>query len=263
MKAVLFDYGGVLTEPMGPMFAAVAADCGAEVADLVALLVGGYGDGDHPWHRLERGELPFDALCRWAADEGGRRGWRLDLRRMLDHLHVVGFRPALLERITDLRRRGYRTALVTNNAREFGPYWKDRLPYDDLFDTVVDSCEVGVRKPDPRIYQLTLERLGGLAPDEAVLLDDFEVNLEAARAIGMHGVAVGDDTDAALAELERLLDDGALADRGRVTSSSPYPGSPSHSRATIVSRTGHAPAGSFGPSRSAPKANSQGISADQ
>jgi len=221
VKAVLFDYGGVLTEPMGPMFAAVAADCGAEVADLVALLVGGYGDGDHPWHRLERGELPFDALCRWAADEGGRRGWRLDLRRMLDHLHVVGFRPALLERITDLRRRGYCTALVTNNAREFGPYWKDRLPYDDLFDTVVDSCEVGVRKPDPRIYQLTLERLGGLAPDEAVLLDDFEVNLEAARAIGMHGVAVGDDTDAALAELERLLDDGALADRGRVTSSSP------------------------------------------
>ncbi|HMC81213.1 MAG TPA: HAD-IA family hydrolase, partial [Acidimicrobiia bacterium] len=144
-----------------------------------------------------------------------------DLAGLPDHLRAVRLRPAVLDRIADLRRRGYRTALVTNNAREFGPSWKDRLPYDDLFDTIVDSCEVGVRKPDPRIYQLTLERLGVLAPDEAVLLDDFEVNLEAARAIGMHGVAVGDDTDAALAELERLLDDGALADRGRVTSSSP------------------------------------------
>ena len=67
------------------------------------------------------------------------------------------------------------------------------------------SSEVGLRKPDPRIYHLTLERLGGLAPSEAVLLDDFEVNVEAARAIGMRGVAVGHDTDAALAELERLL----------------------------------------------------------
>jgi putative hydrolase of the HAD superfamily len=205
VKAVLFDYGGVLTEPMGPMFAAVAAECGAEVPELVALLVGGYGDGDHPWHRLERGELSFEALCRWAADEGDRRGWRLDLTRMPDQLTTVGFRPALLDRIADLRRRGFRTALVTNNAREFGPCWKHRLPYDDLFHTIVDSCEVGLRKPDPRIYELTLERLGGLAPDEAVLLDDFEVNLESARAIGMYGVAVGDDTDAALAQLERLL----------------------------------------------------------
>jgi len=223
VKAVLFDYGGVLTEPMGPMFAAVAADCGAEVADLVALLVGGYGDGDpdHPWNRLERGELPFEDLCRWAADEGRRRGWRLDLTQILDHLMAVGFRPALLDRITDLRRRGYRTALVTNNAREFGPCWKDRLPYDDLFDTIVDSCEVGLRKPDPRIYHLTLERLGGLAPADAVLLDDFEVNLVAARAIGLHGVFVGDDTDAALAALERLLDDEPQPDLGRVTSSSP------------------------------------------
>jgi len=206
VKAVLFDYGGVLTEPVQSMFTAIAADCGAETDELAAFLVGGYEDGDHPWHQVERGELSFAELCRWAAEEGNRRGWRLDLRRMLDHLHVVGFRPALLERITDLRRRGYRTALVTNNAREFGPYWKDRLPYDDLFDTVVDSCEVGVRKPDPRIYRLTLERLGGIDPGDAVLLDDFPVNLTGARAVGLHTILVGADAGAALDELEHLLE---------------------------------------------------------
>src|SRR5205823_2984372 len=74
VKAVLFDYGGVLTEPMQRMFAAIAADCGAETAELAALLVGGYEDGDHPWHQVERGELPFAELCRWGAEEGHRRG---------------------------------------------------------------------------------------------------------------------------------------------------------------------------------------------
>jgi len=207
VKAVLFDYGGVLTEPVESMFAAIAADCGAETAELAALLVGGYEDGDHPWHQVERGEIPFADLCRWAAEEGNRRGWRLDLRQVLEHMAAFEFRSAMLERIVDLRRRGYRTALVTNNAKEFGPVWKQQLDYDSLFDTVVDSSDVGVRKPDPRIYHLTLERLGGLAPEEAVLLDDFEVNLAAARAIGMRGVFVGADTDAALAELERLLDE--------------------------------------------------------
>jgi hypothetical protein len=88
------------------------------------------------------------------------------------------------------------------------------------------------------IYRLTLERLGGLAPHDAVLLDDFEVNLAGARALGLQGVLVGADTDAALAELERILDPGAggcppdkggvsrsqppaQPDRGRVISSSP------------------------------------------
>jgi epoxide hydrolase-like predicted phosphatase len=207
VKAVLFDYGGVLTEPVESMFAAIAADCGAETAELAALLVGAYEDGDHPWHQVERGDLPFADLCRWAAEEGSRRGWRLDLRQVLEHMAAFEFRSAMLERIVDLRRRGYLTALVTNNAKEFGPVWKQQLDYDTLFDTVVDSSAVGVRKPDPRIYHLTLERLGGLAPEEAVLLDDFEVNLAAARAIGMGGVFVGADTDAALAELERLLAD--------------------------------------------------------
>jgi epoxide hydrolase-like predicted phosphatase len=204
MKAILFDYGGVLTEPVQAMFAALATDCGAELADLAALLVGAYEDGDHPWHRVERGEISFDELCRWGTEEGNRRGWRLDLARLPGHMAALQVRPAVADRIAELRRRGYLTAVVTNNAKEFGPVWKGQLDLN-LFDAVIDSSDVGIRKPDPRIYHLTLARLGGVAPEEAVLLDDFEVNLAAARAIGMHGVFVGPDTDAALAELERIL----------------------------------------------------------
>jgi putative hydrolase of the HAD superfamily len=206
VKAVLFDFGGVITEPMGPMFAAVAAASGADAAELAALLIGSYDAEDHPLVRAERGELDFDEVCRWAADEGARRGWRLDLRVMIGYLESIALRPAVLDRIVDLRLRGYRTAVVTNNFKEITALWRARVDVDGLFDIVVDSCEVGVRKPDPRIYHLTLERLGGVAPDDAVLLDDFEVNLAAARAIGLQAILVGPDTDAALAELELVLE---------------------------------------------------------
>lgn len=205
VKAVMFDFGGVLTESMGPMFDTIAASAGADAAEVAALLLGGYDAEDHPLHRLEVGKATFTELCDWARAEGADRGWRLELAPMIEHLETVALRPAMLDCVESLRRRGYRTAVVTNNFKEITALWRARIDIDRLFDTVIASCEVGVRKPDPRIFHLTLERLGGLAPEEAVLLDDFEINLSGARAIGMHGIHVTADTGAALAELERLL----------------------------------------------------------
>jgi putative hydrolase of the HAD superfamily len=205
VRAVLFDFGGVLTEPMGPMFAAVAAAAGAEPAEVAALLIGAYDTMDHPLNRLEVGQATFAELCDWARTEGDRRGWRLDLAPMVSLMEAIPLRPGMLEYVESLRRRGYRTAVVTNNFKELSALWRAKVDVERRFDTVVDSCEVGVRKPDPRIYQLALERLGGVAPGDAVLLDDFEVNLVGARAVGLHTVHVGDDTAAALAEVERLL----------------------------------------------------------
>jgi epoxide hydrolase-like predicted phosphatase len=92
------------------------------------------------------------------------------------------------------------------DAAEFRDLWRPLLPLDELFDVVIDSSEVGVRKPDPRIYHLTLEHLGGLAPERALFLDDFVGNVEAARALGMHGIVVGPDHEPAMAELRALLD---------------------------------------------------------
>ena len=205
MRAVLFDFGGVLTEPMGPMFAAIGAAAGADPAEVAALLLGAYDTEDHPLTRLEIGKATFTELCDWGRAEGDRRGWRLDLAPMVSLMEAIPLRPGMLDHVESLRRRGYRTALVTNNFKELSALWRARVDVERLFDTVVDSCEVAVRKPDPRIYRLALERLGGVAPGDAVLLDDLEVNLAGARAVGMHAVHVGDDTDAALAELERLL----------------------------------------------------------
>jgi HAD superfamily hydrolase (TIGR01509 family) len=80
------------------------------------------------------------------------------------------------------------------------------LPTAELFDILVDSSELGIRKPDPRIYRHTLAELGGVSAQEAVFLDDYRANVEAARRLGMHGIVVGSDPADALAELDALID---------------------------------------------------------
>ena len=105
-----------------------------------------------------------------------------------------------------LRERGLRTALLTNNVREWEPLWRAKLPeLDDIFEVVVDSAFVGMRKPEPEIYELTLERLGdGVVAEECLFVDDIEVNCEAARALGMRAVRFVDATQA-IAELDSAL----------------------------------------------------------
>jgi putative hydrolase of the HAD superfamily len=95
----------------------------------------------------------------------------------------------MIQLVRDLRGRGVRAALLTNNVREWEPLWRSKLPeVEELFEVIVDSAFVGVRKPDPAIYSLTLERLGGVAPERCVFLDDLEVNCEAARELGITAV---------------------------------------------------------------------------
>jgi putative hydrolase of the HAD superfamily len=102
-----------------------------------------------------------------------------------------------------LKDRGYRMAICTNNVREWEPLWRAKLPVEEIFSVVVDSGFVGVRKPEPEIYALTLDRLG-VAPDAALLVDDIELNCEAARALGMQAVWFR-STDQAIEEIESAL----------------------------------------------------------
>jgi putative hydrolase of the HAD superfamily len=204
--AVLFDFGGVYTPSPFAAFERVAAELGVRPARVVEIVFGPYDrDTDHPWHRLERGELGFgearETIMALAAEEG----LELDpLQVLLGMGSERAARAPLVERTRSLRGEGYRTALVTNNAREFRESWRSLLPLEELFDVVVDSSEVGVRKPDPAIFHLALERIGGVAPQRAIFLDDYAGNVEAARRLGMQGVLVGDPAQA-LAELEHLL----------------------------------------------------------
>jgi putative hydrolase of the HAD superfamily len=205
VRAVIFDYGGVITEPIHGLFERLAEGSGASLAEVAMLLIGSYAENlDHPWHRLERGEIPFDEVCRWASEEGARRGWQLDLGSMPALMNELTIRPQALDYVRSLRARGYSTGMITNNVFEFGDTWKGMLPLDELFDVVVNSCDVGLRKPDPRIYRLALERLGGLEPGEAAFLDDFPENVRGAEQVGLRAIHVT-DWQAAIDRLEKML----------------------------------------------------------
>jgi epoxide hydrolase-like predicted phosphatase len=206
--AVLWDFGGIFT---ASPFVAVEAYARAQDVkfDVFAEVVfGAYDtDTDHVWHQLERGEVAFlEALVRIQSDAEAA-GFRFDTSELLSMMVVDEVdRSAVVDAVRSVRSKGLRTAIVTNNIREFGDAWRALIPLDELFDVVVDSCEEGVRKPDPAIFRAALERLDVGDPARAIFLDDFPGNVAAARVLGIHGILVGEDPASALAELRELVE---------------------------------------------------------
>jgi putative hydrolase of the HAD superfamily len=206
IEAVLFDWGGVLTESPLPGLATIAVSAGAAPPELADLLVGGNGEnGDHPMHRFERGEITLAELTDWGRREGALRGWDLDLSQIVSLVAELPARPAMIDYVAALRDQGLRTALITNNAIEVADLWRAKLPIDELFDAVVVSCDVGMRKPEARIFAATLAALGHVRPEAAVFLDDTAENAIAAADFGIRAVLVGKDPADAIRQVERIL----------------------------------------------------------
>lgn len=206
ITAILFDFGGVLTpSPFGALRAWHAAR-GIDPELGLQTLFGPYDrDTDHPWHQLERGEIPASSAIARIRQAAAAQGFDLDLPSMFRAMGgSAAIRQEVVSKVLALRAAGYRTALVTNNIKEYSSTWRAQIAVDDMFDAVVDSSAVGVRKPDARIYRLALEQLGA-QPQESVFLDDAPGNVEGARAVGMRAILVEDDYARALAELDALL----------------------------------------------------------
>jgi epoxide hydrolase-like predicted phosphatase len=193
VRAVFFDFGGVfITSPFAATAAAAEARGMAE-QDLMELIFGAYDrDDDHPWHRLERGELAFDVANAEIAELAVSRGYgRIEPIEVLMSLaHGYELRDFMIDLVRDLRAQGIATGIITNNITELGSAWRSLLPIDELFDDVVDSCEVGMRKPNPAIFHLACERLG-VAPAQSAFIDDHQGNVAAAAAVGMRAVWCG------------------------------------------------------------------------
>jgi epoxide hydrolase-like predicted phosphatase len=208
IRAVLFDFGGVFTPSPFEGARAYGAQIGASPERVLELVFGPYHDDtDHPWHRLERGEIALADARNAIVALGRAEGVDADPFKLFASMASGprGAYPAMVERARAVVARGYRTALVTNNVLEFRDAWRGMLPADELFQVIVDSSEVRMRKPNPAIFRHTLERLGDVAPHECLFLDDAASNVEAAEKLGMRGVVVKSDLAEALAALDALL----------------------------------------------------------
>jgi putative hydrolase of the HAD superfamily len=213
IEAVIFDYGGVLSTTPFAGIAEYERKMGYPERSLAQLLFGKGAspqgptdEPDHDWHLLETGRLTLDEFhVRLVERSEAALGQPLDLGDYAQFLRElgVGVHWMMVHRVRELRADGYRTAILTNNVKEWGNYWKRSIPLD-LFDLVVDSCDVGLRKPDPAIYELAAERLG-LPPAACVFVDDLPGNLKPARALGMGTVVHRGDAAQTLAEVSELL----------------------------------------------------------
>ena len=164
--------------------------------------------GRNPLHELEKGAITEDEFLGSIEQEMGGGVSLRELHQVyFDHLQP---NEAMIDFVRSLRvERGMRSALLTNNVREWEARWRAMLPeIDEIFEVVVDSAFVGMRKPDPAIYELTVERLGdGITPADCIFIDDVDVNCQAAREVGMAAVLFH-STEQAIAEVEALLDGG-------------------------------------------------------
>ncbi|XP_004595440.2 acyl-CoA dehydrogenase family member 10 [Ochotona princeps] len=203
-KAVIFDMGGVLIPSPGSVAAEWEVQNRVPSGTIVKALIRGGENG--PWMRFMRGETTredfleeFERHCSEMAEAPVRVASFFSL---LTSDRVAKQFPVMTEAITQIRARGLQTAVLSNNF--YLPDGTSFLPLDrNQFDVVVESCLEGVCKPDPRIYQLCLQRLGR-QPSESVFLDDLGQNLKTAASLGIRTMKVR-DPESAVQELEALL----------------------------------------------------------
>lgn len=207
IATVISDFGGVLTTPLVSSFAAVQDDTGIPMEELGRAMARiSEREGRHPLFELETGRLSEDDfLAKLGEELQPTLGHRPEMHRFAEiyfqALHPNGEMIALMR---DLKASGLRMAMLTNNVREWEPRWRSMLPVDEIFELVVDSAFVGMRKPDPEIYELTLERLGGPEPASCLFVDDIEANVLTARELGMAAVHYRHN-EQAIAEVRSLL----------------------------------------------------------
>jgi putative hydrolase of the HAD superfamily len=220
IRAALFDFGGVIAD--GPFEAFAAYERQHALPDGLIRRINATNPDDNAWARLERNQVDVDGFAERFEAEARHLGFTVDGHQVLGLLtgSVTGegapagrLRPAMVEAVRRCSERLV-TGLLTNNFVPVdrigsGGLGGPRLEADPvaevlaLFDGIVESSRVGVRKPDPRFYEIACALLE-IEPSEAVFLDDLGINLKPARAMGMLTIKVG-DPDEARAELEQVV----------------------------------------------------------
>jgi putative hydrolase of the HAD superfamily len=207
LRGVISDFGGVLTTPLMTAFTRIGETYGMgweRLGGAITALTEEHGV--NPLHALETGRLTeHDFLSRLERALARDGGPPIELHGFGQaYFDALDPNTELIDHMRDLRGRGLRMAILTNNVREWEPLWRAKLPVDEIFDVVVDSGFVGMRKPDPAIYELTVRRLGVPAP-ACLFVDDLEPNCAAAREAGMQAIVYRDPEQAAV-DIRAALD---------------------------------------------------------
>jgi len=234
ISTVIFDFGGVISSPLFVGIGAFEEAEGYPKGSLLQLLFGethyigvegravaaaiaddpdaaeaaGAVDDEPDWHLLEKGQIDVATyFTRLAERAPAILGTEIDMESYgrFWRSTAPGVHWMVVHKIRELKGRGLRLGLLTNNVKEFGDHWRTMFPLEELFEEVVDSSHVGMRKPEREIYEITCSRMA-IQPAEAVFVDDNADNVMAAREFGMEAVHFREDPWAAIAELDAILE---------------------------------------------------------
>ncbi len=209
-QAVVFDFGGVFTTSPVQNFAVFEREHNLPerfIGEVIKTNI-----NDNAWAKFERAEIDIDAFDRAFAEETRAAGFEIGGRTLVSLLSLT-FNHNMIEALERVKQAGYKTGCITNNLPKVDS--KGMLAPDENaeiverihanFDHIIESSKAGVRKPEPRIYEMMCEALGVAAP-ACIFLDDLGVNLKPAKAMGMTTIKVpfGDVTPA-IEELSRLI----------------------------------------------------------
>jgi putative hydrolase of the HAD superfamily len=205
IRAAFFDFGGVILSSPFEAFNGFEARHGLP-RDFIRTINSTNPD-TNAWARFERSEVPFDEFCDLFEAECRAAGHEVSARELMPLL-AGEIRPAMVAAVRRCREEGLVTAMLTNNwvSLDVRPADARAAGRDEvlaLFHHIIESSKVGVRKPDPRFYEIACET-AGVQPSDAVFLDDLGVNLKPAAAMGMTTIKVV-DPDVALKELEQAV----------------------------------------------------------
>ena len=202
-EALIVDFGGVLTTPLQDAMVSFAESIGIELQDLVRVALKAYtGDTDPLVVAFEKGELgEAEFGIQFAQRLAQETGVEVDPERIVGQMFGgIRLEEGMLDAVGAARRAGFKTGLLSNSWGLSG-YPRERLA--EIMDIVVISAEVGMRKPDTEIFELTAAKLG-VAPEASVFVDDHPGHLQAAQELGMKTVLHREPAQT-IAELEELL----------------------------------------------------------
>ncbi len=218
LQGAIFDLGGVMTEPLAAHRKSI--DDPVQL-DLLRFFLAEFKDvyhlptGAHDLHLLETGAISddefFDRMTARYVAEGGDPSVDARIAQRVVFGRGLAACGAMIDAVRQVKGAGYRTALLTNISRSGEAVWRSLFAVDELFDVVVNSSQVGLRKPDPAIFLLTCERLG-LQPEQCLFVDDLRCNVDAAADLGMTTLQCKDPVIVADEVVEMLLGRAAAAE---------------------------------------------------
>lgn len=189
-EAVIFDFGGVITESPFEAFNKLESARGLP-KDFIRR-INAANPHDNAWAKFERAEISPDTFDVAFAEEARARGFELGGREVIACL-AGAVRPSMVEALKRISAR-FRTGCITNNVKSDKPNggtWSNRTVDEamSLFQHIIESSKVGIRKPDPRIYRMMTDALA-VDPARCIYLDDLGINLKPAREMGMTTIKV-------------------------------------------------------------------------